>query len=65
MLKKSFFVFLVTLLALPVFSTAVFAETEEVVYEDGTHEVPLVVKYGDNAFEQFSEEATVTIENGN
>lgn len=63
-MKKWLFTFLMTILALPVFGTAVFAE-DTIVYEDGTYEnIPFVVKHGENVYDQFSETATITIEDG-
>ena len=64
MKKKWFLTFLITILALPIFASNVFAETE-VVYEDGTYDVPLVAKFGETVFDQFSETAKVKIEDGN
>jgi len=64
MKKKWFLTFLITILALPIFASNVFAETE-VVYEDGTYEVPFVAKFGDTVFDQFLETATVKVEDGN
>lgn len=61
-MRKWFLVLIAAVLALPFFGTSVFAE-EEVVYEDGSYEVPMVVKFGETVFEHFSETATIKIEN--
>lgn len=63
MRNKWLLTLIIAILALPFFSSAVLAE-EVVVYEDGNYEVPLVVKYKETVFSQFSETAKVKIEDG-
>ncbi|GEM_PF-4646463 len=63
MRKKWLLTFIITILALPIFSSAVLAK-EAVVYEDGEYEVPLIVKFGEEVYTQFSEKAMIKIEDG-
>ncbi len=67
-MKKWLISLLAVLLALPVFGSAVFAE-ETVVYEDGTYDIPFVVKHAtedkESSADRFlTKPAKLTVENG-